>query len=619
MSDVIKVLPEAIANKIAAGEVVQRPASVVKELLENAIDAGAKNIILIIKDAGKSLIQVVDDGSGMSETDARLSFERHATSKISMAEDLFKIKTLGFRGEAIASIASVSQMEMKSRREQDELGTLIRNEGGEFKKQEPIAMNPGTSILVKNLFYNIPARRNFLKSNPVEMKHIVEEFQRVALANPDIAFNFFQNDLEVFNLKPSKLSVRVIQIFGKAYQGNLVPCEESTDLLNLHGYLGSPEASRKTRGEQYLFVNKRFFKNSYLNHAIKMAYQDLIPDENFPFHILFLEIDPAHIDVNVHPTKTEIKFDDDRTVYGIIQAAAKKSLGSHNFAPSLDFNKKVDLDEFGSDTKNFRFAFQKGERNVESGNTGTSNFNSLQGNRNIENWQKLYDNFGQNEAKGEGEGRSITLQSSLNNPDTSEDKKENEASFEKQRAVFQVHNCFIVTQIKSGLIIIHQSNAHERILFEKFKNQLEDHSGSSQQFLFSKTLHLNPGDYQLVMDMEKEIKSLGFDFQSLGGNSIVINGLPADLQAEDEKELFEGLIEQFKNNADQLQIDKTENLARSLARRSCIKQGRSLNEVEMRNIIDQLFACRMPNYTPDGNPTIMKMELNEFNSYFQNN
>ncbi|QNL22320.1 DNA mismatch repair endonuclease MutL [Hyphobacterium sp. CCMP332] len=611
MNDIIKVLPDAIVNKIAAGEVVQRPASVVKELLENAIDARSKNITLIVKDAGKTLIQVVDDGQGMSETDARLCFERHATSKIESAEDLFKIRTMGFRGEAIASIASVSQTELKTRRESDELGVLIRNEGGEFKKQEAIAMNPGTSVLVKNLFYNIPARRNFLKSNPVEMKHIVDEFQRVALANPEIAFNFFQNDLEVFNLKPSKLAVRIIQIFGKQYKENLVPCEERTDLLEIMGYLGSPESAKKTRGEQYFFINKRYVRSNYLQHAVKMAYQDLISDDSFPFHVIFIEIDPSHIDVNVHPTKNEIKFDDERTVYGIIQAAAKKSLGSHSFAPSLDFSKKVNLDEFSDEAKNFRFAFQKGE--MVEGRNRESQYGSFQGNRNIENWQKLYTDFG--EKNESDDGTSITIQSSLNR-----DSSKNLPSEEKieEKAVFQIHNAYIITQIKSGFVIIEQSNAHERILYEKYLDQLDTQKGSSQQFIFSKTLHLSAADFQLVSDLEKEIKSLGFDFQSMGENAIVINGLPANLKAEDEKELFEGLIEQYKNNTKNLKINKKENLARSLAKRSAIRIGKKLTETEMRNIIDQLFACRMPNYTPDGNPTIMKMELNEFNSYFQN-
>ncbi len=611
MNDIIKVLPDAIVNKIAAGEVVQRPASVVKELLENAIDAKSQNITLIVKDAGKTLIQVVDDGKGMSETDARLCFERHATSKIEAAEDLFKIKTMGFRGEAIASIASVSQTELKTRREGDELGVLIRNEGGDFKKQEPIAMNPGTSVLVKNLFYNIPARRNFLKSNPVEMKHIVDEFQRVALANPEIAFNFFQNDLEVFNLKPSNLAVRIIQIFGKQYKENLVPCEERTDLLEIMGYLGSPESSKKTRGEQYFFINKRYVRSNYLQHAVKMAYQDLIPDDSFPFHVIFIEIDPSHIDINVHPTKNEIKFDDERTVYGIIQAASKKSLGSHSFAPSLDFSKKVNLDEFGDDSKSFRFAFQKGE--MTEGRSSESQYGSFQGNRNIENWQKLYTDFG--EKNESDDGTSITIQSSLNN-DSPGSKISDDLPEEK--AVFQIHNSYIITQIKSGFVIIEQSNAHERILYEKYLDQLDKQKGSSQQFIFSKTLHLNATDFQLVSDLEKEIKSLGFDFQSMGENAIVINGLPADLKAEDEKELFEGLIEQYKNNSNTLKISKKENLARSLAKRSAIRLGKRLAEMEMRNIIDQLFACRMPNYTPDGKPTIMKMELNEFNSYFQN-
>jgi DNA mismatch repair protein MutL len=476
-------------------------------------------------------------------------------------------------------------------------------------------MNPGTSVLVKNLFFNIPARRNFLKSDPVEMKHIVEEFQRVALAHPDIAFNFFQNDLEVFNLKPSKLGQRIVNIFGKNYKGNMIPCEERMNLLEVQGYLGTPEASKKTRGEQYFFINKRYVKSSYLQHAVKTAYKDLIADDSFPFHVLFIEIDPSHIDVNVHPTKTEIKFDDERTVYGIIHASVKKSLGSHSLSPSIDFTKKVSLNEIEDDTRNFRFAFQKGE--ISGGQSTQQDYGRLQSNRNIENWQKLYTEYGGAERSDEGD--SITIQSSLNQESTQEEKSNSDEDRPKDNSVFQIHNSFIITQIKSGFIIIHQSNAHERILYEKYLSQLDKQNGSSQQFIFSKTINLSPVDYQLVMDMENEIKFLGFDFNSMGKNSIVINGLPADLQSYDEKELFEGLIEQYKNNNDNLSINRKENLARSLAKRSSIRTGKKLQEEEMHNLIDQLFACSVPNYTPDGKPTIMKMELNEFNSYFQNN
>lgn len=337
MLDIIQLLPDSIANQIAAGEVVQRPASVVKELLENSIDAQAKQIQLIVREAGKTLIQIIDDGIGMSETDARMCFERHATSKIRSSEDLFKIKTMGFRGEAMASIAAVAQVEMRTRRITDELGILIRLEASELKAQEVVSTPPGTNIQVKNLFYNVPARRNFLKSNPVEMRHILDEFQRIALANPDISLSLYHNDSEIYNLPAGKLSRRIVDLFGKSYREQLASCEEETSFVSVRGYVGKPEFAKKTRGEQFFYANNRYIKNGYLNHAVMTAFEGLIPEGTHPFYVLFIEIDPIHIDINVHPTKTEIKFDDERTVYAIVQAAVRRAMSQHNLTPSLDF------------------------------------------------------------------------------------------------------------------------------------------------------------------------------------------------------------------------------------------------------------------------------------------
>jgi DNA mismatch repair protein MutL len=341
MLDIIQLLPDSIANQIAAGEVVQRPSSVVKELLENSIDAEATQVQLIVREAGKTLIQVIDNGKGMSETDARMCFERHATSKIRTSDDLFKIRTMGFRGEAMASIAAVSQVELKTRRSTDELGTMVRIEASEHKAQEAISTPEGTNLLVKNLFYNVPARRNFLKSNPVEMRHIIDEFQRVALSNPDIAFSLYHNDAEIYNLPSGKLSRRIVDLFGKSYREQLAPCEEETSFVTVRGFVGKPQFAKKTRGEQFFFANNRFIKNSYLNHAVMSAFEGLMPEGSHPFYVLFIEIDPVHIDINVHPTKTEIKFDDERTVYAIVQAAVRKSMSQHNLAPSLDFDTNI--------------------------------------------------------------------------------------------------------------------------------------------------------------------------------------------------------------------------------------------------------------------------------------
>ena len=343
MADRIQLLPDSIANQIAAGEVVQRPASAVKELIENSIDAGATHIKLIVKEAGKALLQVIDDGHGMSPTDARMSLERHATSKIRKAEDLFTLHTMGFRGEALASIAAVAQVEIKTRMASDELGTLLVVEGSDVKRQEPTACEKGTSISVRNLFFNIPARRNFLKSNPVELRHIIEEFQRLALANPEISFSLIQTDELVYDLPQGKLSQRIINLFGKAYQQQMAACQEETDLVKVTGYVGKPAFAKKTRGEQFLFVNRRFIRSNYLHHAVMNAFEGLLGENSFPFYVLFMEIDPRHIDVNVHPTKTEIKFDDERAVYAVVRSAVRQAIGTHNLSPGLDFDADVNL------------------------------------------------------------------------------------------------------------------------------------------------------------------------------------------------------------------------------------------------------------------------------------
>lgn len=616
MSDIIQLLPDSIANQIAAGEVVQRPASVVKELLENSVDAESASIQVIIKDSGKSLIQVVDDGKGMSATDARMSFERHATSKIRKADDLFTIRTMGFRGEALASIAAVAQVELKSRKEEDELGTSIVIEGSEVKDQSLISCNKGTSISVKNLFFNVPARRNFLKSNPVELKHIIDDFQRVALANPEIAFSLYQNDTEVYNLPAGKLSHRIISLFGKNYKEQLASCKEETSHLNIYGYIGKPEFSKKTRGEQFFFVNKRFIKNNYLNHAVSNAFEGLISDECFPFYVLFLEIDPKHIDVNVHPTKTEIKFDDERTIYALIRAAVKQALGVHNFMPAIDFESDVNFPAFNNVKKEGSGNFVQNKNYEQFKNTPRES-------NNLENWEKIYgglpggsyfdfENIGNSSETG---NKQITFESAANNFNASSLKtgllKEEDAS------VFQIHNKYIITQVKSGVLLVDQQAAHERILYEKYLANLEKRPGASQQFLFPQTVVLSPQDYALLLEIADEIKALGFEFSEFGKDTIVINGVPADAAGTNEKELFEGLLEQFKINKAELTLGKKENIARAMAKRAGIKAGQKLNVTEMNTLIDQLFACSKPAYGLNGQKTYFILELEKIGNYFK--
>lgn len=611
MSDIIRLLPDSIANQIAAGEVVQRPASAVKELLENSIDAGSTRIKLIVKDAGKQLIQVIDNGIGMSPTDARMSFERHATSKIRQSEDLFNIKTFGFRGEAMASIAAVAQVEMRTRSGQEELGTLLKVEGSEVKLQESVACERGTSISVKNLFFNVPARRNFLKSNPVELRHIMDEFQRVALAHPEIEFSFYQNDLETYTLKADNLAQRIVDLFGKGYREQLIPCREETDFVDIKGFIGKPEFAKKSRGEQFFFVNNRYIKSSYLNHAVMFAYDKLIGDDSFPFYVLFIEIDPKKIDINVHPTKTEIKFDDEKTVYAMVRAAVKKALATHNIAPSIDY--ELDI--------NFNIPHnQRGTDFEEKEFTATNiSYTPRTNNETNQQWETLYTGFENKEnlekLKRYEEMTVLTLGSKINSTEENGSLSK-DMLYSDNTTTFQLHNKYIVTQIKSGMALIDQQGAHERIQYEKYLSMLQNKFGASQQFLFPQSIELSPNDFSLLMEMEEELKSLGFVYNIFGKNTIVVNGIPADIPNANEKNLLESLIEQYKQNQSELKLEKKENLARSLAKRSAIRPGTKLTLTEMNALIDQLFACKLPTYAPNGNLTLVVMSMEKIASMF---
>jgi len=623
MSDIIQLLPDAVANQIAAGEVIQRPASAVKELLENAIDAGADNISLIIKDAGKALIQVIDNGQGMSETDARLSFERHATSKIRCAADLFNLNTKGFRGEALASIAAIAQVELKTKQENLDLGTQILIEGSEVKEQEPCSCTKGTSFSIKNLFYNVPARRNFLKSNSVETKHIIEEFQRVAMVHANITFSMYNNGNEVFNLPAGSFRQRIVGVFGEKYNQRLVPVAENTDIVVIEGFVSKPEFAKKTRGEQYFFVNDRFIKSSYLNHAVQNAFDQLLTKDQFPSYFLKLTIDPSKIDINIHPTKTEIKFEDERSIYAIVRTAIKQALGKHNISPTLDFEQEssfnISLAQEKATIKTPTIKINPGYNPFDSDKQVSSLSNHQKEKK--QNWEALYDDFEQNT-------KDIT-ESTLSNFNT-EPTKSVEDQFEQQvispdwdneekpstKTLVQLHSKYIFTQLKSGFLIIDQQRAHERVLYEEFIRNLDDQKGNSQQLLFPETVDFTPEDAEIILEIADEIKSLGFDFNQMGTTTFIISGIPAELKPTNIKPTFENLMEQFKLNKSELELDNRENLAVSLARSASVKSGKTLSNQEMTGLIDQLFACQMPYTLPNGKPTIITLNLEDLNNQF---
>lgn len=614
MSDIIQLLPDSVANQIAAGEVVQRPASAVKELLENAIDAGADKIQLIIKDAGKALMQVIDNGCGMSITDARMCFERHATSKVRKAEDLFAIRTMGFRGEAMASIAAIAQVEMRTKRHEDEVGTLIEIEGSVFVKQEPIGTPNGTSICIKNLFYNTPARRNFLKSNPAEMRHIIDEFQRVALAKPQIAFSLHHDGIEIYRLPAAVMKQRIVHLFGNNYNERLIPVEEETTIIDLKGFIGKPQFAKKTRGEQFFFVNDRFIKDAYLNHAVNKAYQDLLPNDNFPLYVLFIDIDPAKIDVNVHPTKTEIKYLDEKSIYAIIHSAVKRSLGRFNITPTIDFNQETGFNNMitpkaHEDIVPPTIAFNPDFNPFGQARAVTKEIPFLRNRESAmvpsKNWGTLYEVSAHREVS----------QSSLAIGD---EAQQNQFS-PLQKQFMQVHNRYIVSQIKSGVMVIDQQAAHERILYERFLLHLEDRKGASQQSLFPQTVTLTPNDFELAKSLLDDIKSLGFEVREFGKNTLVIEGIPVDLGSANinETQLFEHLIEGFKNSQQELKLDRRDALARSMAKNSAIKVGKSLSQHEMNTLIEELFACKTPNISISGKPVVETIALEEITKKFE--
>lgn len=616
MPDIIQLLPDSVANQIAAGEVVQRPASAVKELLENALDAGADKIQLILKEGGKALIQVIDNGCGMSVTDARMCFERHATSKIRKAGDLFAIRTMGFRGEAMASIAAIAQVELKTRRVEDELGTCIIIEGSEVISQQPCSANAGTSIAIKNLFYNTPARRNFLKSNPVELKHIIDELQRVALASPQVFFTMHHDGQEIYHLPPASLKHRIVHLFGSNYNERLVPVEEDTIVIKLRGFVGKPEFAKKTRGEQFFFVNNRYIRDAYLNHAVLMAFKELLPEDTFPLYVLFIEIDPAKIDINVHPTKTEIKYQDEQTIYAIIRSAVKRALGKYNITPTLDFDQENSighlvtpkpLEEIVAPTIRVNPDYNPFAAEAKPAERAAAKYNDDYRNSPIpRSWETLY----------EISKKDTALQQQMH-----EEKRievdDQEVHKPSERQLFQLHNRFILSQIKSGFMLINQQAAHERILYERFLQQLQNQTGVSQQSLFPQSVTLGSGDYALLTELLPDIRALGFDIREFGKNTVVLDGVPADIGHGQESVILEQLLEGYKNSQAGLKLDKRDSLARSLARNAATKAGTKMSLEEMNLLIDQLFACQMPNVALNGKLIITTFTLEELLERFE--
>lgn len=606
MADVIRLLPDSVANQIAAGEVIQRPASVVKELLENSIDAGSNNITLNIKDAGKTLVQVIDNGCGMSETDARMSFERHATSKISKADDLFAIRTKGFRGEAMASIAAIAHVELKTKLTGEDLGVRIVVEGTTVTEQEPTSCPEGTSIAVKNLFFNVPARRNFLKSNPVETKHIIEEFQRVAMAHPGITMEMHHNGNEVFKLNAGSFRQRIVGLFGNKINQKLVPVEEETNILKVSGFIGKPEFAKKTRGEQFFFANDRFIKSPYLNHAVQGGFDQLISKDHFPTYFLKLEVDPSFIDINIHPTKTEVKFEDERAIYAILNSSVKQGLGKYNIAPTLDFEQETTFQPRPRDESK---PLLPPEPKVDldynpfkTGNGGTPQKSKVS----TQGWEELY--------KGAEEFDVAAVQ--IKNPAVQPKLSENWETEAETRPIFQLRNRYLVTTIKSGLLVVDQQRAHERITYEQLLAQVNENSSRSQQLIFPETLEWNSADAELLIEMQDDLRQLGFDIAEFGKNTVVVNGVPATGSNQSAGELLEAMLEQIKNHAAP-KSDSQDLVCRALASALSIKRGRNLQQEEMRNLIDELFACEQPQTTPSGLPIVKTYNMEELDKQFE--
>ena len=621
MSDTIHLLPDHIANQIAAGEVIQRPASAVKELMENAVDAGATQIRLIVNDAGKALIQVIDNGKGMSITDAQNAFARHATSKISTIEDLFQIRTMGFRGEALASIAAVAQVSLKTKRSEDELGTLVEIENSKVTDCSAVAQETGTSISMKNLFFNVPARRNFLKSNAAELKHIIEEYTRVALSFPEIFFSLTSNGQDVYHWEGGSFKQRAIQVLGNNYQTKLVTVGEQTDYLTVSGFVGKPETARKTRSDQYFFVNRRFIKSAYLHHAVANAFEGLLPKDSYPSYILYIDVDPSQIDINVHPTKQEIKFEDDKIIYAFVQAAVKHALAQFSIAPSLDFSLDANIQQLDAIQKPFTTdKIQTATSNsLYAGFTqkNQAHFIPKSSSANDTDWKSFFTNI-PSTSNDTSEISEITTstESYIVKPSSMGLYKEAESlSVLEDALLLQLHNTYIIAPTQSGCIILHQQLAHERVLYEKYQ-KASAHPHATQKSLFPVVLELSPSDAILLDEMLEDLSIIGYEIESFGSNSFIIQGIPADVLSGNEKNAIELLLEQFKHFTGEIKYSKREKLIRCMSRQMAIKAGQSLSQKEMHSIIQSLSECDIPNVTASGAPTYIEFKESYLDGLF---
>ena len=615
MADIIKLLPDHVANQIAAGEVVQRPASVVKELLENAIDANATSIKLIIKDGGKSLIQVVDDGIGMSATDARLSFERHATSKIQKAEDLFDLNTKGFRGEALASIAAIAHVEMHTNNGQDEMATRIKIEGSAIVEQEVCVAPKGTAMSVKNLFFNIPARRNFLKSNNVELRHITDEFHRVALAHPGIAFNFYNNGSEQFNLPKANGRQRIVHVFGAKTNERLVPVTEETQVVKIHGYIIKPEFSKKSRGEQFFFVNNRFIKSPYLHHAVNAAFEGLIRPDAMPGYFLYLEVDPSSIDINIHPTKTEVKFDDEHTLYAILKSTVKHSLGQFNMVPAIDFDQNPNLDT--------PYTYKNKEAH-QPNVTVDRNFNPFQevaqkqsgvqsySKQSVEGWENLYVGLG-SDAGPQGDSQSLQFESDTITGSIFENQQEN---LESIATTFQLRRKFVVTTIRSGMVVIDQNRAHQRVLYEQFLRNITLNEAISQQLLFPLSLTFSAVEMVILKDIKEGLTTLGFVFSKMEGEEVEIKGVPLMVSESEVPILLDELIADYQREGIENSFSQTDVLSKTLAKSLAVKTGEVLNGNSQLALVNDLFACKESGVSPFNKPIYITITENDIDKKF---
>jgi len=612
MSDIIRLLPDHVANQIAAGEVVQRPASVVKELLENAIDASAKGITLIIKDAGKTLVQVIDDGKGMSTTDARMSFERHATSKISTADDLFQLVTKGFRGEALASVAAIAHVSVKTRREEDDLGTQLDIEGSKVTNQEPVVTPQGTMISVRNLFYNVPARRKFLKSDSVELRNITNEFHRVAMAHPQIGFKFINNDSELFNLPAGSYRQRIVNIMGSRVDEKLVPIKEETELLTIHGYIGKPEFARKTKGLQYFFANDRFIKHSYLHLAVVSAFEGLLPDKSNPSYFLYLDVPPDSIDINIHPTKTEVKFEDEHSIYAIVRASVKHALGQFSI-DAIDFQKDTELDlpyekargtaqapriEVDHDFNPFK--------QTDSRSSNTSGKSNTYRPERTPAWEALYSGLDEESTMIDENHAFAKAEQSLFSSEESNSTTN----------IFQLQRKFIISTLQSGLLVINQNRAHERILYEQLLRQLTVQNGVSQQLLFPIALQRPPEEVTILKQLQTELESVGFLFKVLENTNIEIEGLPLDLKQTDVEPLLDSIVKFQQEELPAGNFSNVDRLAARMATKMAIKTGDALNGQQMQQLIDELFACKEPELTAQGKKVFINLTGDHLNSKF---